>query len=77
MASLGFAKVDDMVGRADMLEMDSEVINSSPKVSLRCKLSLSVHDESRLLRYLTSLVSVLHARALELAALLAARLWML
>jgi len=33
MASLGFAKVDDMVGRADMLEMDSEVINSSPKLA--------------------------------------------
>ncbi|KAF5841354.1 hypothetical protein DUNSADRAFT_13222 [Dunaliella salina] len=33
MASLGFTKVDDMVGRADMLEMDSEVINSSPKLA--------------------------------------------
>lgn len=34
MASLGFRKIDDMVGRADMLEMDPEVVAASPKVCL-------------------------------------------
>lgn len=32
MADLGFSKLDDMVGRSDMLEMDSDVIAASPKV---------------------------------------------
>lgn len=33
MAEMGFRTVDEMVGRADMLEMDTNVINSNDKLS--------------------------------------------
>ena len=33
MAALGFASVDDMVGRADMLEVDDEVVAANPKLA--------------------------------------------
>ena len=32
MASLGFSKVEDMVGRSDMMETDTELVSSHPKV---------------------------------------------
>jgi len=46
MASLGFAKVDDMVGRADMLETDPEVVKSSPKVRVRAQASGAIQPAS-------------------------------
>lgn len=33
MADLGFRKLDEMVGRVDMLEMDTDVIQSNRKAS--------------------------------------------
>ena len=32
MASLGFRKIEDMVGRADMLEVDPEAVAGNEKV---------------------------------------------
>ena len=32
MAAMGFASVDDMVGRADMLELDTDVVAANPKL---------------------------------------------
>ncbi|GBG74300.1 hypothetical protein CBR_g18711 [Chara braunii] len=32
MASMGFRKMDEMIGRADMLEVDNEVIKNNPKL---------------------------------------------
>lgn len=32
MASMGFRRMDDMVGRSDMLEQDPEVAKANPKV---------------------------------------------
>jgi glutamate synthase (NADH) len=36
MAEMGFRKVDDMVGRADMLEVDADVIAANPKLQGAC-----------------------------------------
>ena len=33
MAAMGFASVDDMVGRADMLEVDEDVVAANPKLA--------------------------------------------
>lgn len=33
MAQMGFKTVDEMVGRADMLEPDADVLNSNPKLT--------------------------------------------
>lgn len=33
MASLGFRNINDMVGRADMLEQDPELVKSNPKAA--------------------------------------------
>ena len=33
MASMGFASMDDMVGRADMLELDTDVVAANPKLA--------------------------------------------
>jgi glutamate synthase (NADPH/NADH) len=42
MASLGFRKVEDMVGRADMLEPDPEAMGGNEKVSMRCWVGIFV-----------------------------------
>lgn len=49
MAAMGFASVDDMVGRADMLELDDDVEAANPKLTgaLGYKYLRSMHVANR------------------------------
>ncbi len=49
MAAMGFASVDDMVGRADMLELDTDVVAANPKLTgvLVYKYTRSMHVAHR------------------------------